>query len=151
MWNFSGDKPVYIQIMDEIKIRIVSGEYSVGQRLPSVRDLAEEARVNPNTMQKAMTEIEREGYILSMRTTGKYITKDEFLVKSLKTEIADREINIFIKKMKKLSISKDEAIGLIEAHYIDETEIGNKEPEMNAENNNQVSSDSLPGNERMGD
>lgn len=104
MWEFNNDKPVYIQIMDEIKSRIISGEYVAGQRIPSVRELAEEARVNPNTMQKALFETEREGYIFSMRTSGKYITNDTQKISELQSQTAEYETLLFIKRMKKLGL-----------------------------------------------
>ena len=102
MWNFNSDKPVYMQIVDEIKARIISGEYTAGQRIPSVRELAEEARVNPNTMQKALSETERQGLIFSMRTSGKYITNDEIKIAELKSDTAKGECEAFISRMSHL-------------------------------------------------
>ena len=113
MWEFNNEKPVYIQIMDEIKARIISGAYQAGQRMPSVRELAEEARVNPNTMQKALSETERQGLIFSMRTSGKYITNDEQKIMELKSNTAKEECEVFINKMLKLGFSKDEIPAII--------------------------------------
>ena len=122
MWEFNNDKPVYIQIMDEIKSKINSGEYTAGQRIPSVRELAEEARVNPNTMQKALMEAEREGYIVSMRTIGKYITNDVNKIAELKLNTAQNEGIIFVRKMKKLGLSYDEVQTTIKKLYDEYTE-----------------------------
>lgn len=122
MWEFNNDKPVYIQIMDEIKSKIISGEYTAGQRIPSVRELAEEARVNPNTMQKALMEAEREGYIVSMRTIGKYITNDVNKIAELKLNTAQNEGIIFVRKMKKLGLSYDEVQTTIKKLYDEYTE-----------------------------
>lgn len=116
MWNFSNDRPVYIQIMDEIKLRIVSGRYKPGERIPSVRDLAEEARVNPNTMQKALSEIERDGYIISLRTSGKYVTDNEELIKSLKITRSENVIRSFAADMEKMGISISDAIQLLQQY-----------------------------------
>ena len=113
MWEFNSEKPVYIQIMDEIKARIISGVYQAGQRIPSVRELAEEARVNPNTMQKALSETERQGLIFSMRTSGKYITNDENKIAELKSDTAKGECEIFISKMLKLGFKNDEILTII--------------------------------------
>lgn len=117
MWDFNNDKPVYLQIMDEIKSKIISGEYTAGQRIPSVRELAEEARVNPNTMQKALLETEREGYIFSMRTSGKYITNDTQKILDLKTNTAQNEADVFVKKMIKLGFGYEEIQAVIKKIY----------------------------------
>lgn len=108
-WDFSGDKAVYLQIMDEIKIRIISGSYPVGTKLPSVRDLAEEARVNPNTMQKALFELEREELIISQRTSGKFVTCDEQKIVSAREHMSSEHITDFLGKMKKLGFTPLEA------------------------------------------
>lgn len=113
MWEFNSEKPVYIQIMDEIKARIISGVYQAGERMPSVRELAEEARVNPNTMQKALSETERQGLIFSMRTSGKYITNDENRIAELKSDTAKGECEIFINRMSRLGFTKDEILTII--------------------------------------
>lgn len=113
MWEFNNEKPVYVQIMDEIKARIISGAYQAGQRIPSVRELAEEAKVNPNTMQKALYETERQGLIFSMRTSGKYITNDKNIISELKSDTARTESEIFINKMIKLGFTKDEILTII--------------------------------------
>lgn len=113
MWNFSNDRPVYVQIMDEIKMRIVSGRYAPGERIPSVRDLAEEARVNPNTMQKALSEIERDGYIISLRTSGKYVTDNVDMINSLKDSRAESVIRRFAGEMTNMGISMDETIAML--------------------------------------
>ena len=75
-WQFSNDAPIYAQLIRQIRAGIVSGAFSPGERLPSVRDLAMEAGVNPNTMQRALTELERDGLVYSQRTSGRYVTED---------------------------------------------------------------------------
>ena len=75
-WELSNDRPIYLQLMERIQMDIVSGKYHAGDKLPSVRDLAIEAAVNPNTMQKALSELERVGLVYSQRTSGRFITED---------------------------------------------------------------------------
>lgn len=118
MWNFTNDKPVYAQIIDEIMLRIASGVYKRGARIPSVRDLAEEARVNPNTMQRALSEIEREGYIISMRTSGKYVTTDQSLIDKLGKSRADEVIKNFVESLSKVGLTIDEAIEMLKEYKI---------------------------------
>ena len=113
MWSFTNDKPVYVQIMDEIMNRISLGVYKPGERIPSVRDLAEEARVNPNTMQKALAEIERRGYTISLRTSGKFVTDDTELISSLNHNRAESSVRSFLAEIRHLGLSVDEAVELI--------------------------------------
>lgn len=110
MWSFSNDKPVYMQIADELMLRIVSGVYKPGERVPSVRELAEEARVNPNTMQKALSEIERDGYLISLRTSGVFVTEDTELIGSYRDSRTEKAIEGFIAEMERLGITKEEAL-----------------------------------------
>ena len=76
-WKLDNDRPIYAQIVEKIKLRIISGFYQPGSKLPSVRDLALEAGVNPNTMQKAFAELENSGLLITMRTSGRMVTEDE--------------------------------------------------------------------------
>ena len=113
-WEFTNDRPVYAQLVDEIMLRIISGVYPSGTRIDSVRDLAEQAQVNPNTMQKALQEVERLGLIYSQRTSGKYVTEDEELIKGTRLSIAKSEIEAFISKMNKLGMSTEEIVKLFD-------------------------------------
>ena len=112
-YQFSNDKPIYLQLMDVFKVAIVSGERPKGERLESVRDLAIVAKVNPNTMQKALSELERIGLVRTERTSGRFITDDEELILSMKNEIAEKEINVFLEKMKSIGITKEAVIKMI--------------------------------------
>lgn len=112
-YQFTNDKPIYLQLMDVFKTGIISGELPEGSRLESVRDLALVAKVNPNTMQKALSELERLGLIRTERTSGRFITDDKEKIAAMKKEIAEEEISIFMEKMKKLGFEKDEVINLI--------------------------------------
>lgn len=117
MWSFTNDKPVYVQIIDELMSRIASGVYQPGERIPSVRDLAEEARVNPNTMQRALAEIERSGYIISLRTSGRFITEDSELIAQLSDQRADEVIGSFCETIQKIGISPEQAVEMIHQYF----------------------------------
>lgn len=112
-WNFSDDRPIYIQLMEQIQLRIVSGIYKSGEKLPSVRDMAGDAAVNPNTMQKALTELERTGLVFSQRTSGRFITEDIDMIKSIRNNLAKDQIEKFLSNMKKIGYTKQETIELI--------------------------------------
>lgn len=112
-WNFNDDKPIYIQLMEQIQLRIVSGIYKAGEKLPSVRDIASEASVNPNTMQKALTELERTGLVFSQRTSGRFITEDINMIKDIKNGLAKDQIQKFLYNMEKIGYTKNETIELI--------------------------------------
>lgn len=86
-WKFSGDRPVYQQIMAAMRGAVLKGELKPGQKVPSVRDLAAEAQVNPNTMQRALTELEREGLLVGGGTSGRTVTTDEAILDAMRTEI----------------------------------------------------------------
>ena len=83
-WKFSGDRPVYQQIMALIRGAVLRGELPPGGKIPSVRDLAAEAQVNPNTMQRAMTELEREGLLVSGGTSGRTVTENPQVLEQLR-------------------------------------------------------------------
>lgn len=111
-WNLDNNRPIYIQIMERIQLDIISGVYKPGDRLPSVRELALQAAVNPNTMQKALSELERSGIVYSKRTSGRLIAEDESMLKHLKTELAEEHIHAFLENMDNLGFSKEEILAL---------------------------------------
>ncbi len=112
-YQFTNDKPIYLQLMDVFKAGIISGELQEGSRLESVRDLAIKAKVNPNTMQKALSELERLGLVKTERTTGRFITDDKEKIQAMKKELAAEEIATFLETMKALGFSKEDVIQLI--------------------------------------
>ena len=112
-YNFTTDKPIYLQIMDVFRTSIVSGELKPGDRISSVRDLALQAKVNPNTMQKALSELEREGLVISERTTGRFITEDSQLIEKLKKNLVETETELFLEKMEKLNVNADFILRLL--------------------------------------
>lgn len=111
-WDLDNDRPIYLQLMERIQRSIISGEYRPGDRLPSVRDLAVEAAVNPNTMQKALSELERSGLVYSLRTSGRYITEDADLLKKLREDQAYFHIREFMENMRQLGFSDEETMSL---------------------------------------
>lgn len=113
-WNFSEDRPIYLQLMEQIQFRIICGTYKAGEKLPSVRDIASEASVNPNTMQKALTELERTGLVFSKRTSGRFITEDVQMIKNIRDDLAKDQIKSFFKNMEKIGYTHDEIIQLVQ-------------------------------------
>lgn len=120
-WNLDSSRPIYLQIIERVQMDIITGRYQPGDKLPSVRDLAQEAAVNPNTMQKALSELERSGLIYSQRTNGRFITEDKELIHQMKKELAAAEVSAFVAHMKQLGISPEEIRQLL-AETIEEEE-----------------------------
>ena len=106
-WNLTSDRPIFMQIIEIIQLEIISGKYRPGDKLPSVRDLASEAAVNPNTMQKALSELERSGLVYSQRTSGRFITEDVKMIEELKSSLAKEKIHEFLENMQKLGFQKE--------------------------------------------
>ena len=113
-WELDSDRPIFIQIVERIQMEIISGKYSPGDKLPSVRDLAAVAAVNPNTMQKALTELERTGLVYSQRKIGRFITEDEKMIEELKNNLAQEQIKEFLENMSKLGYKTSETLSLIQ-------------------------------------
>lgn len=113
-WKFTSDKPVYLQIADRLTKSVLSGEYKPGEQIPSVRQLALEAAVNPNTIQHAFTELESNGLIISKNTVGRFVTNDEAIIEECRNDLAKSIAKDFIKNMSHLSITPEQAIKIIE-------------------------------------
>ena len=107
---FDNERPIYIQLVEIIRIEIVSGKFKKGQRMPSVRELALIMKVNPNTMQKALAELENEQLIYTERTNGKYVTEDEELIEKIKRKLAKEIIDNYLNNMKKIGIDYNSAV-----------------------------------------
>jgi len=116
-WSFSNDLPIYAQLIEQIKVGIATGEFPPGGRLPSVRDLAMEAGVNPNTMQRALAQLEADELVYSQRTAGRFVTEDDARIADMKRELALAHLRAFIESMRSLAIAKEEAIAMLEAEY----------------------------------
>lgn len=114
-WKFDNERPIYSQILEIIQMQIVSGQYGPGDKLPSVRELAANANVNPNTMQKAFAALEQSGLICTQRTSGRTVTEDIGIIKAVQKDLAGSHITQFIKKMNELGFTKEEIKNLLES------------------------------------
>lgn len=112
-WELKSDRPIYTQLIEQIELMIFSGVYPLGSKLPSVRDLAQEASVNPNTMQRALAKLEEDGLIFTHRTSGRSITEDAHMIKKVKTEFAQAQISEFLEKMKLMGFEQKEILTII--------------------------------------
>lgn len=119
-WQFSNDAPIYTQLIRQIKVGIVSGGFPPGERLPSVRDLATEAGVNPNTMQRALMELERDGLVYSQRTAGRFVTEDQTMIDHVKRSLAQRHIQAFWEAMTHLGYDREEVLALMRQEVSEE-------------------------------
>lgn len=111
---FDNERPIYIQLMEKIRLEIVSGKLKKGERIPSVRELAITMKVNPNTMQKALVELEEEQLIYTERTNGKFVTQNQERIEEVKKELAKEKVNTYINSMKDIGISFEEAISYLQ-------------------------------------
>ena len=109
-WQFTSNRPIYQQIVDEIELRILNGTYEMGMRLPSVRDLAVLAAVNPNTMQRALAELEEMGLVTTQRNTGRTVTTDETAVSRARDSKADLLVETFMMQMQSLGLGRKEVL-----------------------------------------
>ena len=113
-WQFRNDAPIYTQLVAQIKLHIVAGTFQPGQRLPAVLDFALEAGVNPNTMQRALAELERERLVFSQRTAGRFVTEDSDMIQTIKQELAQQQLAQFFQAMAELGYARAEIVALVE-------------------------------------
>ena len=111
---FDNNIPIYIQVLEYMKIYLISGAFKCGEKLPSVRDFSATFKVNPNTMQKALAELESMNLIYTERTNGKFVTKDEKLIEKLKDEYALTLAKSYFQGMKKIGLGKADSIRYLE-------------------------------------
>ena len=114
MKEYDNKIPIYLQIMAQMKISIASGALSAGEKLSSVRELAQAFEVNPNTMQKALAELERENLFFTERTSGRFVTTDEGVIMNLRDTLAEQEIKRFMSYMEQIGYTKQEMIQKIQ-------------------------------------
>lgn len=112
-WELQSDRPIYTQIIEQMELKISSGVYPLGSKLPSVRDLAQEASVNPNTMQRALAKLEENGLLYTNRTSGRYVTEDISMIKQVKNRLAQEHVNEFLKKMGELGFEQEDILSII--------------------------------------
>ena len=109
-WEFDQDRPLYAQLIEKLQRAIVSGAYEPGAKIPSVRELAAEAGVNPNTMQRSLSELERDGLLFSERTTGRYITRDAALIERTRRQMGEELMAAFVEQMEHMGYKTTEDI-----------------------------------------
>ena len=107
-WTFDNNKPIYMQIMEKIKLQIVSHKLEPNQQLPTVRELASEAGVNPNTIQRALSELEMEGFVYSKRTSGRFVTEDLDLILQSRKQLSEEQLQQFVIGMVEFGYKKEE-------------------------------------------
>ena len=112
-WKLTGDRPIWLQLKEQITQRIILGEYPMGSRLPTVRELAAEAGVNPNTMQRALAYLEEQGLAESNRTAGRTVTADREKIQTVRMELAQTRIDEYLQGMRILGFSEAEARDLL--------------------------------------
>ncbi len=113
-WNLSSDRPIYAQILERIQMQIIAGVYQPGEKIPSVRELAAEAGVNPNTMQKALSELERSGLVCTQRTSGRVVTEDRDMIRETRNQIAKEQIEEFMNRMRELGFERKDILALLQ-------------------------------------
>lgn len=121
--------PIYVQIMNSVKGAIAAGELKPAERVPSVRELAQEFEVNPNTMQRALNELEREGILVSERTSGRFVTKDRELIDGLRKRMAEETADNFRREMAALGYSDEEMMDFFRERCFKEVSARAETPE----------------------
>ncbi|HIX90810.1 MAG TPA: GntR family transcriptional regulator [Candidatus Agathobaculum pullicola] len=125
-WQLRGDRPIYQQLVEILTQQIVSGQLAAGDKVPAVRELAAQAGVNPNTMQRALADMEREGLMYTNRTSGRYVTEDKEMIQKIREQIASDRIAEFLAGMSQLGFSEQEVYRLLEKRQGEENENGTK-------------------------
>lgn len=114
-WELVNDRPIWVQLIEQLTRRIVSGEYPPGARVPSVRDLAAEAGVNPNTMQRTLSGLEERGLLVAQRSIGRFVTQDAALIVRMRQELAEQELAVFQRRMRLLGYQDQEILEFVSA------------------------------------
>ena len=112
-WKLNSDRPIFVQIIEKLQTEIISGNYKPGSKIPAVRELAQDAGVNPNTMQRALMDLERMGLVYTERTSGRFVTEDTNLIEELKKTQAENIFKEFISRMKQIGYKENEILALV--------------------------------------
>ncbi len=112
-WKLNSDRPIFVQIIEKLQTEIISGNYKPGSKVPAVRELAQDAGVNPNTMQRALMDLERMGLVYTERTSGRFVTEDTNLIEELKKTQAENIFKEFISRMKQIGYKENEILALV--------------------------------------
>lgn len=118
MNNFQSDKPIYLQVVEEVKLKILCGELHPGEKLESVREMASRLAVNPNTIQRAFLELERQGFIVTQRAVGRFVSEDQEFLEQIKQQRIRGTIQQFVEEMARYGVKPKEVI----AYLIEEEE-----------------------------
>lgn len=121
-WEFKNGIPIYLQIIAQIKVMIASGELRAGSKIPPVREMAVEAGVNPNTMQRALTQLEQEGLLYTQRTAGRFVSEDENVMKKLRKAMSEQYIAELFHNLEKMGMDKQEIIAAVKDYREDKGE-----------------------------
>ena len=113
-WKLSDDRPIWLQLSQQMARRIVTGVYPAGGRFPPVRELAAEAGVNPNTMQRALGQLEADGLLITNRTLGRSVTEEAQVLEGMRRQLAQERVEEYFADMKTLGYSRGEAAALVE-------------------------------------
>lgn len=123
-WSFDSDRPVYSQLTEQIVLRIINGVYLPGEKLPAVRELAAEAMVNPNTVQRAFSELEGSALIVTQRTAGRFITDDTTAIEAAKRRFIHRRATDFSAFMSGCGYTLEQTLGLLRECGVPHNEAG---------------------------
>ena len=121
-WEFKNGIPIYLQIIAQIKVMIASGELRAGSKIPPVREMAVEAGVNPNTMQRALTQLEQEGLLYTQRTAGRFVSEDENVMKELRKAMSEQYTADMFHNLEKMGMDKQEIIAAVKNYEEDKGE-----------------------------
>ena len=113
-WNITAGRPVYVQLVEQLELALVAGEFPPGSRIPPVRELAADAGVNPNTMQRALQELESRGLLQAQRTAGRTVTEDKTMIAQLREQLAAEQIGAFLQMMEKLGYTRAQTLALLQ-------------------------------------
>ena len=117
MEQFNSNQPIYLQIVERVKKEIITGQLKADEQLATVRDLALKYQVNPNTVQRAFSELEREGLVRSERTAGRFVSSNDKLIDSLKKQMIEEKVKAFVHELNQLNISLNESLEYIKEAY----------------------------------
>lgn len=121
-WEFKNGIPIYLQIIAQIKGMIASGELTAGSKIPPVREMAVEAGVNPNTMQRALTQLEQEGLLYTQRTAGRFVSEDENVMNELRKAMSEQYIAELFHNLGKMGMDKQEIVAAVKNYEEDKGE-----------------------------
>ena len=114
--NFQNERPIYMQIVEQMEMEIMSGHYPKGSKLPTVRELAMQYKVNPNTMQKAFVELEQRGLVFAKRTSGRYVSENESVIENVKQQAAKAKTQEYIRYVRQLGLEEEDILRLFKEY-----------------------------------